>query len=232
VSSADRLDIETESIDCVVIDPPYYDNVQYGELLDFYYVWLRNVLNDDYPEFASTHVPKLREVSVNRERGKDETYYLQALRNSFEEVHRILSFGGDLVCLFHIAEDEAWRNLIRILVRTGFQIRGAIQLQELDHETEDSRQAYDIVVFAQKSPRDEDISFEMIRQNLLYEIQDMAEEEREYYPNISEHELRTILRARGLSEYSAHYPNVYNKNGDADVDTGIDMVDEVLQKSL
>lgn len=232
VSSADRLDIETESIDCVVIDPPYYDNVQYGELLDFYYVWLREILIDDYPEFSSTHVPKLREVSVNRGSGKDEAYYLQALRNSFEEIHRILTFDGDLVCLFHIGQDKAWRDLTRILVRTGFQIRGAIPLQELDYEAADSNYAHDVVIFARKTAENKDVSFETIRQNLLYEIHDMAKEEREHHPKISEHELRAILRARGLSEFSNHYPNVYNKNGDADVDTAIDMIDEVLQKSL
>lgn len=232
VSSADRLDIETESIDCVVIDPPYYDNVQYGELLDFYYVWLREVLSDDYPEFSSTHIPKLREVSVNRRRGKDTTYYHRALRNSFEEIHRILTSGGDLVCLFHIGQEAAWRDLTTILVRTGFQIRGAIPLQELNHEAAASRDVHDAVIFARKSSESETISFETIRQNLLYEIQDMADEEREHHPEISDHELRVILRARGLSEFSDHYPNVYNENGDADVDTAIDVVEEVLQKSL
>lgn len=232
VSSADRLDIETESIDCVVIDPPYYDNVQYGELLDFYYVWLREVLSDDYPEFSSTHIPKLREVSVNRQRGKDTTYYHRALRNSFEEIHRMLSSDGELVCLFHIGQEAAWRDLVKILIRTGFQIRGAIPLQELNHEPERSRDVHDAVVFARKTSGSKSISFETIRQNLLYEIQDMAKEERDYHPEISEHELRIILRARGLSEFSEHYPNVYNEHGDADVDTAIDMVEEVLQKSL
>lgn len=232
VSSADRLDIKTESVDCAVVDPPYYDTVQYGELLDFYYVWLREVLKDEYPELSPTHVPKLREISVNRERGKDVSYYLRALRNSFEEIQRVLAYDGDLICLFHFGRDEAWRDLTTILVQSGFQIRGAISLQEPDNNKNTSDSAYDAAVFAKKTPVGSNISFATIRQNLLYEIHDMAEEERTYKPDISDFELRTILRARGLAEFSDHYPNVHKGDGDADIDAAIEMVDEVLRKTF
>ena len=49
--SGDSLDhIADASIDCVVMDPPYYDNVMYAELSDFFYVWLKRTAGTCYPE--------------------------------------------------------------------------------------------------------------------------------------------------------------------------------------
>ena len=48
----------------LVTDPPYYDNIQYAELSDFFYVWLRPLLRDSYPElFAGMITPKGRRNS-------------------------------------------------------------------------------------------------------------------------------------------------------------------------
>ncbi len=231
VSSADNLDTETQSVDCVVVDPPYYNNVQYGELLDFYYVWLREILKNDYEEFSATHVPKLREISVNRKRGKDEEYYRRALRNSFEEIHRILEFEGDLICLFHIGSQEAWLDLTTILVRTGFQIQGAIPLQDLSQNTGRNAQSFDIVLFAEKTAERKEISFETIRQNLIYEMSEIAAEERSSNPDLSEDELQIILRARGLSEFSAHYPNVLVDEETVDPERAIQEIDRFVREN-
>jgi len=231
VSSADNLDIKTQSVDCVFVDPPYYDNVQYGELFDFYYVWLREVLKEEYEEFSSTHVPKLREISVSRERGKDEEYYRRALRNSFEEMHRILEFEGDLICLFHIGSQEAWLDLTTILVRTGFQIQGAIPLQDPSQKTGWNTQRYDIALFAEKTAERKEISFETIRQNLIYEMSEIAAEERSSNPDLSEDELKIILRARGLSEFSAHYPNVFVDGETVDPETAIQEIDRFVREN-
>lgn len=232
VSSVDQLDIETKSVDCAVIDPPYYDAVQHGELHDFHYVWLREVLSDRYSEFSSTHVPKLREIAINEHRRKDQAYYRQALRNGLDEIYRTLRADGDLVCLFHIGQESAWRDIATILVQTGFQIRGAIPLMDVENPGGETKIDYDVAIFARKTSSAETISFQTLRQNLLYSIQEMAAEEREYHPDISQLELRTILRARSLAEYSAHHPNVTNDDGAADVDAAIDVVNEVIRKTL
>ena len=44
------LALATASVDCVVIDPPYYDNVMYSELSDFFYVWLKRTAGLLFPE--------------------------------------------------------------------------------------------------------------------------------------------------------------------------------------
>ena len=233
VSSSDRLDLGAESIDCIVADPPYYDNVQYGELLDFYYVWLREVLHEKYPEFSSTHTPKLRELSVNHQRGKDVEYYHRALRNAFEEMHRVLSTGGDLLCMFHIGTSETWGDICQILVETGFEIRGALPLTDPSGGDSGPRgDHYDVVIFARKHTDGEVISFETVRQNFLYSIHDMVKEEREYTPELSMGDLMIILRARGLAEFSRYYPNVVEDGESVDPNRGVEMVREIIHKTI
>ena len=64
--SADALAIEPESVDCIVMDPPYYDNVMYAELSDFFYVWLKRTAGFLYPEIFVAHLTdKDREAVAN-----------------------------------------------------------------------------------------------------------------------------------------------------------------------
>src|SRR5208282_1981866 len=65
--SADSLDqILDGSIDCVVMDPPYYDNVMYAELSDFFYVWLKRTAGLLFPEeFSDYLTDKDREAVAN-----------------------------------------------------------------------------------------------------------------------------------------------------------------------
>ena len=71
-----QADAATVSADGAVIstDPPYYDNIGYSDLSDFFYVWLRRSLRDVYPELLSTMlVPKAEELVANpyRHDGKE-----------------------------------------------------------------------------------------------------------------------------------------------------------------
>lgn len=73
--SSERLPIPDKSVDAVVTDPPYSDNVQYAELSDFFYVWQRQALRGSYPEFEPALVPKDREIVKNPKQGKDGSFY-------------------------------------------------------------------------------------------------------------------------------------------------------------
>jgi putative DNA methylase len=69
-SSADSLfHIPDESVDAIITDPPYYGTIQYAELSDFFYVWMKRVLDDVYPElFYSELTDKDREAVANPSR--------------------------------------------------------------------------------------------------------------------------------------------------------------------
>lgn len=95
-ASATSLAFATESLDAVVTDPPYYDNVSYADLSDFFYVWLKRVIGDVYPEhFATDTTPKKSEavadaVRHSNSKEKARTAYEAMMAQTFVEANRVL----------------------------------------------------------------------------------------------------------------------------------------------
>lgn len=121
--SSERLDeVPDGSVDWVVTDPPYADNVMYSELSDYFYVWLRQALNDKYPAFLPPRVDDVREAVHNPGRGRDGDFYTEVLGNVFAECARKLNAGGRLAFTFHHSGEEAWVQVEDALVRAGFVV--------------------------------------------------------------------------------------------------------------
>lgn len=121
--SSESLDqIPDGSVDWIVTDPPYADNVMYSELSDYFYVWLRQALKDDYPAFAGSLVDDQREAVHNPGRGRDGDFYTLVLGNVFAEAGRKLKPGGRLAFTFHHSGEEAWKSVEEALVRAGFVV--------------------------------------------------------------------------------------------------------------
>ena len=136
VGSATNLpSIADKSISAVVVDPPYADNVQYSELADFFYVWLKRTQGHRRPEwFASYLCDHTEEAVVNipRHREDDEkaaiararanAFYQRLMSETFAECRRILCDDGALTVMFTHKKQEAWEALFTSLVKAGFTI--------------------------------------------------------------------------------------------------------------
>ncbi len=132
--------LQTLSQGCVVsCDPPYYDNIGYGDLSDFFYVWLRRSLKPMFPElFATLTVPKAEELvaTPHRHGGKDkaERFFLegmtQAIRRLAEQAHP--AFPVTIYYAFKQAETEGdagtastgWETFLAAVIRAGFSMSG------------------------------------------------------------------------------------------------------------
>jgi len=117
-----------EKPDAIVVDPPYYDNVQYAELADFFYVWLkRSPVAEVLPEgFLSELTPKDEEVVKNPARQEDpDEEYERLLRESFEAMREALSEDGRLTVMFTHRQLRAWDTLVRTLRDAGFRVNAA-----------------------------------------------------------------------------------------------------------
>lgn len=130
---ATDLPIEDGSIHTVVIDPPYYDNVQYAELSDFFYVWLKRTAGHLYPQFFDAELTdKASEAVANPARFADfdkknsknlaRRDYEAKMTNIFAEAHRVLRDDGVLTVMFNHKKVEAWDALGRSLIEGGFEI--------------------------------------------------------------------------------------------------------------
>ena len=109
-SSTELGDIQTGTIDLVITDPPFGELLHYSELSDFFYVWLRLVLKDKYPEiFGADFTPKSMEAVSNRAREPEDPdgFYQRLLTACWKEAHRILKPSGMLAFTFHHSEGRA-----------------------------------------------------------------------------------------------------------------------------
>jgi putative DNA methylase len=139
---SDQIDATSQSISLdkvVSTDPPYYDNIGYADLSDFFYVWLRRSLRPIFPDLFSTlAVPKAEELvaMAHRHGSKDkaETFFLdgmtRAMRRLAEQGHP--HFPVTIYYAFKQAESDGmdgttntgWDTFLAAVIEAGFAISG------------------------------------------------------------------------------------------------------------
>lgn len=132
-ASADNLSfVPDHCLDIIVTDPPYYATIQYAELSDFFYVWLKRTLGDLFPDlFSSELTDKEREAVANSSRFRNMGASPELLANqdyeakmalAFAEYYRVLRDDGVMTVQFNHKESGAWDVLAKSLIDAGFEI--------------------------------------------------------------------------------------------------------------
>lgn len=112
-------DIPSESVDLVVTDPPFFDNVHYSELADFFYAWQRVLLpNEEGCSGTTTRSPQ--EVQDG-----DKGAFARKLRDVFAECERVLKPEGLLVFTYHHSRDDGWEAVAEAVASAGFRFVSA-----------------------------------------------------------------------------------------------------------
>lgn len=130
-TSAAQLPDHDAHFDAVVTDPPYYDNISYADLSDFFYVWLKRSVGFLFEEhFAGELTPKKREtVAVKYRHDNDmdaaRAFYEQEMASAFAEAHRVLKPGAPLVCVYAHKTTLGWAALVEALRQARFTITEA-----------------------------------------------------------------------------------------------------------
>ena len=119
----------------IVTDPPYYDNIHYADSSDFFYVWLRPLLRDVYPDlFAGILTPKNEEMVANRFRFEN---YSQQFEDQLSKTLKLIrercsmEFPSSIFYAYKQHEEEhagrastGWETMLSAIVSAGFQIVG------------------------------------------------------------------------------------------------------------
>lgn len=113
------LDLKPGSLDGVFTDPPYFDNVQYAELMDFCFVWLRKLINGDVPEFVRVTTRTEHELTGNDTLGRDLENFTCGLSEVFSKMAMALKDGAPLVFTYHHNEPTAYAPLVVALLDAG-----------------------------------------------------------------------------------------------------------------
>ena len=218
----DSLDhIEDGSIDAVIMDPPYYDNVMYAELSDFFYVWLKRTAGHLFPElFRRQLTDKESEAVANPARfqgqkgakalaGRD---YQVRMASIFAECRRTLKPDGVMTLMFTHKATGAWDALTTGLMEAGFAITAS---WPINTEAEGSlhiknKAAANSTIFLVCRPRDRDtrteesLYWEDVEPRVAQAVRQRVEEFRE--AGISGVDLYLASFGPALEEFSQHWP--------------------------
>lgn len=127
-ASAQDLPLDDHSIDAVIVDPPYYDAIQYGDLSDFFFVWLKRSIGHLYPAVFSTPLtPKRQEVIETRADRKSDEYvshdeFEHRLQRALDEMTRVVKRDGLVSIVFAHTDVEAWERLLNALRQAGLVV--------------------------------------------------------------------------------------------------------------
>ena len=111
-----ETDLPDGSVDTILTDPPFFDNVHYSQLADFFHVWQRHILGEDGYRQADT---TRSEREVQNAQADDFTDRLSGV---WREAHRVLKDEGLLAFTYHHSRPEGWRCVLRALMEAGFGI--------------------------------------------------------------------------------------------------------------
>ncbi len=114
-----KTDLPDRAVDAVITDPPFFDNVHYSQLADFFYVWQQHILDGNSPHTTSTTRSE-REVQHSV-----ASTFTERLISVLREVHRVLRDDGILAFTYHHSRPEGWSAVLIALLESDFRITAA-----------------------------------------------------------------------------------------------------------
>ena len=221
-SSSELSHIATSSVDLVITDPPFGGLVHYSELSDFFYVWLRLLLKDKYPEiFTAEYTPKSLEAVTNpaREPDNPDAFYQRLLTQCWREGHRILKPGGILAFTFHHSEDEPWVAVLESLFDAGYYLEATYPIRAdtaMDSGQFGSKTIeYDIIHVCRKRIEEpKPVSWGRMRREVMADVRQLqAALENHAKEGLPAADIQVIRRGKALEYFSRHYGKVYVDEG-------------------
>ena len=107
-ADATMVKLESNSLDAVFTDPPYFGNVQYGELMDFCYVWLRRLVGNESEGFWRPSTRTDEELTGNITRSRGLPHFTEGLARVYRHMAEALKPGAPLAFTYHHNKLEAY----------------------------------------------------------------------------------------------------------------------------
>ncbi|MBE0478556.1 DUF1156 domain-containing protein [Candidatus Aerophobetes bacterium] len=231
------LPIPDSSIDAIITDPPYYGNVMYSELSEFYYSWLRLALKNKYEYYQSEHVPNTAEVIVNKAQEKDEKDFIDGLTAVFREASKKLKKDGIMTFTFHHQEEKAWGAVLQSVLTAGFYIASIYPVQSekssSPHIFQKANVRYDMVVVCRKREvAPEKKHWSTLEDEIYFKVEAELGRLEKHKKNLSSEDVFVVSIGKCLEVYSKHYPEVYRGEKKVSIDEALSSIREIVDSQL
>lgn len=232
-------------------DPPYYDNIAYADIADYFYVWMRASLKDIYPELFSTLlVPKMPELVASSHRfqgdeNKANHHFESGLLKAFDKMRQIIPDQYPLTIYYAFKQEEkseeekvsstGWETMLSGLINANFSIIGTwpVRTERSVRSIGQGSNALASSIVLVCRPRPENVSsttrrdfVNSLRRELPTALQEMTT------ANIAPVDLAQASIGPGMGVYS-RYAKVLEANGDPlTVRTALQLINQVLDEYL
>lgn len=198
--------------DAIITDPPYYENVIYSEVSDFFYVWQRLLLSNVYDCFDQEKTPRQESIVSNPAVGKDNEQFERELKEGFSRMHEVLSDDGILVFTYKHGGEDSWGSLLDGLCGSGFDIAAMYPVSANTSELFGSDKLnFTVVIVAKPADSRDPISWSSLRRNAHCSAKKARQQIEDIDQSVSEGEIGIVELGRCFREYSRYHDKVHRE---------------------
>jgi len=242
--TATKIPLKEKSVPCVIVDPPYAENVMYAEVSDFFYVWLRCILGDIFPEvFKPGLTEKDEEAVANpaRFRGMGQSAkklaqedYKTKMEACFREMHRILQDDGVMTVMFTHRTAEAWSSLATALMNAGFTFVSSWPVHTEPSKKFGKMGKGVLKVTVLLTCRKRKANHPGIWEHIVEELRDVAKQKIDEFSKlgINEPDLKVSVYGPVLGKFADYYPVKTATGKEIDPQQALDQVTDVLNEKF
>ncbi len=233
----------------VSTDPPYYDNIGYADLSDFFYIWMRESLKDVYPDiFRTMLVPKVEELVATPYRfagGKEEakSFFENGMLQTFKQINTYALDEIPVTIYYAFKQSETdekddekisssgWETMLSAIIKAGFSITGTWPMRtEMVNRTVASGTnalASSIVLVARKRPLDAPVC---TRQNFVKTLRRELKQalEKLQSSNLAPVDLAQSAIGPGIGVYSRYSKVLESDGSEMSVRSALQIINQEL----
>ncbi len=230
VHQGDMREIVAENeYDAVITDPPYYDNIIYSEVSDYFYVWQKILLEEECSNFNKNNTPRTNSIVTNPHLGKEEEDFENEIEQALSVVRRSLKDDGVLAFTYHHSDSESWGELLTSLCRNDFEITATYPINSDLHKfIGGDAVSFDIVIVARPTDDREPTSWRTLRRNIVRTARE-TRETLEQNRDLASGDIGVIEMGKCFQEYSKHHGKVHRAGEIMEAKEVVDQIYGIIQ---
>ncbi len=217
----------------IVTDPPYYDDIPYGEVSEVFYVWHKRILGHLFEKeskfFSSDKVETKEELDVGGNR--DNEFFNQQFLRNMQNLHKILDDDGILVLFFAHKNPEAWYFVLESLRQSGFRITSTFPIHTESTEssaTRGKKSVYHSLIISARKRTEEKVGF---LEEMMPEIETKIHERAEMLENYGLKGSDLLVAAMGVAlEVLTGYSETKSYSGNITARSAIKIAQTIMAK--